>query len=100
MSNVQLKLDEIWKNDKLPLVLSSSSLNVAPKETTWEGEGYVQDGSDVQGKDGGQYEGDVPREGFLQDGNCMYLSFICLFKTDVLFYNRKGYKLHLFFMFF
>ncbi len=34
MSNVQLKLDEIWKNDKLPLVLSSSSLNVAPKETT------------------------------------------------------------------
>jgi len=28
-------------------------------------------------------------------GNCMYLSFICLFKTDVLFYERKRYKLDL-----
>jgi hypothetical protein len=25
----------------------------------------------------------------------MYLSFICLFKTDVLFYERKRYKLDL-----
>jgi hypothetical protein len=66
MSNVQLKLDEIWKNDKLPLLLSSSSLNVAPEETTWEGEGDVQNGSVVQGKDGGQYEGDVQCEGVVQ----------------------------------